>query len=74
LTTALKIVGTPIVTVTRSCSISRRNCSGSNLRSITCRAPSIVIDCGLPQPLAWYIGTTCMNTSRSHKPTVIAEE
>ena len=64
-----QIVGTPALQVTPSAPI--RSASPCGVRSgpgRTCLAPSIVAMYGMPQAIAWNIGTTGITESASRMP------
>ena len=55
--TAAATAGAAHITVTPCCSTRRRISAPSTLRSTTCGTPRPVIANGMPQPLAWNIGS-----------------
>ena len=55
--TAAATAGAAHITVTPCCSTRRRISAPSTLRSTTCGTPRPVIANGIPQPLAWNIGS-----------------
>ena len=67
--TPIQIVGTPPVMVTRSRWNRSTTLAGSRCGpGITIFAPTIVAPKGMPQALAWNIGTTGIIVSRSQRP------
>ncbi len=66
-----QMVGTPPVTVTRSRTIRSSRLGGSRCGpGNTCLAPIITQVNGMPQALAWNIGTTAITVSCSLRPSV----
>ena len=66
----IQIVGTPAVTVTRSCSKSSSRLTGSRCGpGSTCLAPIIVQVNGKHHALAWNIGTTGRHVSAVVMPS-----
>ena len=51
--------GAAHITVTPYCSTRRRISAPSTLRRTTCGTPIPVMPNGMPQPLAWNIGSVC---------------
>jgi hypothetical protein len=67
------LAGTPIIVVTRRCSISRSARVGSKLRSSTTVAPFHQPSSGSTfQPATWNCGSTCSTTSSSPSPTTLS--
>jgi hypothetical protein len=63
------MVGTPAVHVTRSDSMrSARPCGERSGPGSTCLAPTMVATYGMPQAIAWNIGTTGIAESASRIP------
>jgi hypothetical protein len=67
--TPIQMVGTPPVSVTRSVWNRSTRLAGSRCGpGITSLAPTITQEKGMPQALAWNIGTTGRTTSCSRMP------